>query len=130
MRQVDAAEAEDDRRAGCFRRVGDGEERFEAPALEITDRIAAAFRLGHQFDERDPGHGGRQRGRAGMRPALKAAARSSSGRSIAIRSIPEPSWMPWQRVRSSMNWPSLGPTMAAPWASRMTSGLMDWARAK
>ena len=55
---------------------------------------------------------------------MNAAARASIGRSIAMRSMLEPSCTPWQLVWSSMYWACSGSTIAAPWASRITSGLI------
>ena len=56
MRQVDAAEAKDDRRARRFRRVGNGKQRLEAEALEIADRVARAGGVRHQIPECDQRH--------------------------------------------------------------------------
>ena len=41
----------------AFGRVGDGEQRFEIPALEIADRIAASLGVGHQSTRRNQWHG-------------------------------------------------------------------------
>ena len=56
VRQVDAAEAKDDRRARRFRCVGNGKQRLEAEALEIADRVARAGGVGDKVSERDQRH--------------------------------------------------------------------------
>src|SRR5271154_2279267 len=67
---------------------------------------------------------------AGKRTVLKAAARDSIGPSIARRSMLDPSCTPWHPVWRSICDACSGSTIAAPCASKMTSGFEARATSK